>query len=72
MVLWVASLVAVRPALLFAMAAPIGIDLQPELLNGASSVPVSVEMTPLALLAFPLLPLVWITGNTWRWRRGEA
>lgn len=62
-VLWIASVVAVFPALALAAAKLVGLDLQPELLAGARSVPVSADTTPLALLAIPALPLVWLAGN---------
>jgi hypothetical protein len=61
--LWVAAVVAIRPTLAIAAAAAVGFGFQPELLEGVRSVPVSADTTPLALLAVPVRPLVWLAGN---------
>jgi len=71
-VAWVAALVAIQPAWFVTAAGVINLELQPELLLGAGSVPVSLDTTPLALLAIPVLPVIWIMGNAWRWRRREV
>lgn len=71
-VAWIASIVALRPLLAWTVGRLVGFELQPELLIGTRSVPVSTDVTPLALLAVPCLPLLWVAGNLRRPRRREA
>jgi tetratricopeptide (TPR) repeat protein len=69
---WIAALIAMRPALLGFPARLIGTDLRPELLVDSAVVPLAFSADPLGMIAVAALPLLWLAGNAWRWRRREV
>jgi hypothetical protein len=69
---WIAALLAIRPALADLPARAVGATIGPELFRGPDVVPVAFSADPLGMTAVAALPLVWLAGNTWRWRRREV
>jgi hypothetical protein len=71
-VLWIAALLALRPQIVGSLMRLARLGSRPEVLLGASGAPFAPDLTLLALLAVPLLPLLWICANLGFRRRKEV
>lgn len=69
LLLWLAALIALRPALLTHGGGLVGLDMIGGLLDGARQVPRLYNIQPLAMLALGLAPAVWLAANLPQWRR---
>ena len=71
LLIWLAAWIAWQPILIAPLRRLVGLDLRLDLL-GAGSVPSLYDVQPLGVLALIAMVVVWLLGNAWRWRGGEA
>jgi tetratricopeptide (TPR) repeat protein len=68
-VLWLAGIIAARPAWLGSVGGLIGADPHASAFLRAGDVPVVYGANPLAFVALLALPVLWLIGNLWRRKR---
>jgi tetratricopeptide (TPR) repeat protein len=68
--IWLTALIAWQPIGLVPIERFLGLDVRLDLL-GPHAVPAAYDLNPLSYIALFASILVWIAGNTWRWRRRE-
>lgn len=69
--LWILALIAWNPALFAPVERLTGLDFHLSMLH-TGAVPAAYAIEPSAVLALVAAVTVWLAGNAWIWRRGEA